>query len=91
MNFFLLDFATSCTIVSVSLVVLKIAPSLTKDSLKNNALVKFPLCATLKPPICKSAKKGCIFLKEVPPDVEYRLCPIAKLPGSFSRVLGSVK
>ena len=42
-NFFLSDLAISCTIVSVSLVVLKIAPSFTKDSLNNRALVKFPL------------------------------------------------
>ena len=51
---------------------------------------KFPLCAILKPPMCKSAKKGCIFLREVSPVVEYLLCPIAKLPGSFFSVSGSV-
>ena len=70
MNFSRFDFAMSCTIVSVSLVVLKIAPSFTNDSLNNKAFVKFPLCATLKPPICKSAKKGWIFLREVSPVVE---------------------
>ena len=41
--FSLLDFAISCTIVSVSLVVLKIAPSLTRVSLNAKALVKLPL------------------------------------------------
>ena len=50
-EFFLFDFAMSWTIVSVSLVVLKIAPSFTNISRSKIALVKFPLCAMLKPPI----------------------------------------
>ena len=69
----LLDFAISCTIVSVSLVVLNIAPSFTKVSLKVNALVRLPLCAILKPPTWRSAKKGWMFLKDISPVVEYLL------------------
>ena len=46
----LLDLATSWRIVSVSDVDWNIAPSLTRESLKIDAFVKFPLCAHAKPP-----------------------------------------
>ena len=66
-------------------------PSFTKVSLNKRAFVKLPLCAILKPPMCKSAKNGWIFLKDVSPVVEYLLCPIANLPGSLFKVSEFVK
>ena len=65
--------------VSVSLVVLKIAPSFTRLFLNSIAFVKLPLWARLTPLPYKSAKKGWIFLKDVSPVVEYLLCPIENL------------
>ena len=40
------------------------------SSLNEIAFVKLPLWDMLKPPPNKSAKKGCMFLKEVSPVVE---------------------
>ena len=73
---FLLDFAINCTIVSVSEVVWKIAPSSTSLFLNVIELVKFPLWETPIPPALVSAKKGWIFLRVLSPDVLYLLCPI---------------
>ena len=47
------------------------APSLTRESLKIDAFVKFPLCAHAKPPEDRSAYSGWIFFSIELPVVEY--------------------
>ena len=82
-KFVLFDRAISWIIISVSEVLWKIAPLSTNLCLNDKLLVKFPLCAIERPPLDKSAKKGCTFLKKVFPDVAYLLWPIACLPGNL--------
>ena len=69
-NLGLLDLAISCTIVSVSYVVWKIEPSSTNLFLICIALLRFPLCAMLNPPVWSWAKNGWTFTIKLFPAVE---------------------
>ena len=62
---------------SVSDVDWNIEPSPMSLFLNSIPLVKLPLCEQAKPPPCKSAKRGWMFLNKVLPVGEYRSWPSA--------------
>ena len=76
--------AISCTIISESDVVWKYAPSRSSRARRLPRFTRFPLCAIAINPLVESTRIGCAFSSAESPVVEYRVCPMAIGPGSFS-------
>ena len=62
--------ASSCTITSLSAVVLKIAPRPRARGGSRRAFTRFPLCAIAIGPASVVAQKGCALRARLPPAVE---------------------
>ena len=71
---------------SLSVVLLKIDPSISIRRRSSTAFTRFPLWATAIFPILQSTRSGWMLTMLESPIVEYRLWPIAMRPGSFARI-----
>jgi hypothetical protein len=73
---------------SVSLLVWKMEPRCSSLRRHSLAFVRLPLCATAILPLLQSIMIGWTFNSALSPAVEYRVWPMALLPGSFDSTRG---